>query len=108
MARISRRIINSPVPALGPLASQMPASPLNMGSTLVDPRHCRRLPFSASSGMSQIDHELARCKWWIADFEVRIAEQKLRLRCEGNVGSAEVLELMVQTLESWRERERSA
>ena len=58
--------------------------------------------------MSQINHELARCEWWIADLEARVAAEELRPGCEGGVvfGPAKILGLMVQTLESWRERKR--
>ncbi len=59
--------------------------------------------------MSQIDPELTRLNRRIADLELRVAEQKTGVMCEGGkvFGSAEVLDLMEQTLESWRQRKRA-
>jgi hypothetical protein len=50
--------------------------------------------------------DLTRLERSIADLELRVAEQKGRLDGGGAAafGSAEVLQLMEQTLESWRER----
>ena len=59
--------------------------------------------------MSQTNPELTRLERSIADLERRVAEQKERMKGGGGnaFGSAEVLGLMEQTLESWRERKRA-
>jgi len=59
--------------------------------------------------MAQTNPELTRLERSIADLELRVAEQKERMKGGGGsaFGSAEVLGLMEQTLESWRERKRA-
>ena len=54
--------------------------------------------------MAQIEDEPARWELQIADLERRIVEQNGRISREGaSFGSLEVLHLLEQTLESWRE-----
>jgi hypothetical protein len=57
--------------------------------------------------MESIADEPARWELQIADLERRIVEQKRRVSSEGaSFGSLEVLHVMEQTLESWREQRR--
>ena len=55
--------------------------------------------------MAQIKDELAHWELRIADLARRVEEQKGRLGCEGGdvLGSFEVLHLMENTLENWRD-----
>lgn len=59
--------------------------------------------------MPQIDPEVARLDQRIADLELRVAEQKKCVMRDGGdvFPSGQVLDLMAQTLESWRERKRA-
>jgi hypothetical protein len=70
--------------------------------------NCKATEASYILIMISIEAKL-NCEWHIADLQIRIAQLKERsgLGCDAALASAEFVELLQQTLNSWEERKKT-